>query len=43
MIGNKGWEKVIEFKLNVDEKALFKRSSDSVRATNNVLFEINLI
>ncbi|PKO98868.1 MAG: malate dehydrogenase [Bacteroidetes bacterium HGW-Bacteroidetes-8] len=43
MIGNKGWEKVIEFKLNEDEKALFKRSADSVRATNNVLFEINLI
>jgi malate dehydrogenase len=43
MIGNKGWEKVIEFKLNEEEKALFKRSSDSVRATNNVLFEINLI
>lgn len=43
MIGNKGWEKVIEFKLNDDEKALFKRSSDSVRATNNVLFDINLI
>lgn len=43
MIGNKGWEKVIEFKLNEGEKALFKRSADSVRATNNVLFEINLI
>ncbi|HBZ26592.1 MAG TPA: malate dehydrogenase [Rikenellaceae bacterium] len=43
MIGNKGWEKVIEFKLNEEEKALFKRSADSVRATNNVLFEINLI
>ncbi|MDP3437057.1 MAG: malate dehydrogenase [Bacteroidales bacterium] len=43
MIGNKGWEKVIEFKLNEEEKGLFKRSADSVRATNNVLFEINLI
>lgn len=43
MIGNKGWEKVIEFKLNEEEKELFKRSADSVRATNNVLFELNLI
>lgn len=43
VIGKNGWEKVVEFNLNNDEKELFKRSADSVRATNNVLFEMNLI
>ncbi len=43
IIGNKGWEKVIEFRLNEEEKELFRRSAESVRSTNNVLFDINLI
>ncbi|HLA60556.1 MAG TPA: malate dehydrogenase [Puia sp.] len=36
-IGKKGWEKIIPFELNADEKALFAKSADSVRSMNEVL------
>jgi malate dehydrogenase len=36
-IGRKGWEKIISFELNADEKALFAKSADSVRNMNDVL------
>ncbi len=42
-IGKDGWEKIIEFDLNEEEKTLFKKSSDSVRSTNQVLFDMNII
>jgi malate dehydrogenase len=36
-IGKKGWEKIIPFELNTDEKALFAKSADAVRSMNDVL------
>ena len=37
VIGKKGWEKIIPFDLNADEKALFAKSADAVRNMNDVL------
>ena len=36
-IGNKGWEKIIPFELNAEEKALFAESAEAVRNMNDVL------
>ncbi len=37
IIGKTGWEKIIDFNLNEEEKALFAKSADAVRNMNNVL------
>jgi len=37
VIGKKGWEKILDFDLNADEQALFKKSADAVRSMNDVL------
>lgn len=37
IIGKNGWEKIIDFNLNEEEKALFAKSADAVRNMNNVL------
>jgi malate dehydrogenase len=37
IIGKNGWEKIIDYKLNADEQALFNKSADAVRAMNDVL------
>jgi malate dehydrogenase len=36
-IGKKGWEKIIPFDLNSEEKALFAKSAEAVRNMNDVL------
>ncbi|MDX2045281.1 MAG: malate dehydrogenase [Chitinophagaceae bacterium] len=36
-IGRNGWEKIIDYKLSDEEKALFAKSADAVRNMNNVL------
>jgi malate dehydrogenase len=36
-IGKNGWEKIIEFELNDEEKAAFNKSADAVRNMNDVL------
>lgn len=36
-IGRNGWEKIIDFKLNAEEQALFNKSADAVRSMNDVL------
>jgi malate dehydrogenase len=36
-IGRKGWEKIIPFDLNAEEKALFDKSAAAVRGMNDVL------
>ncbi len=36
-IGRKGWEKIIPFELNAEEKDLFSKSADAVRSMNDVL------
>lgn len=40
VIGKNGWEKIIDFNLNDEEKAAFAKSADAVRNMNNVLSEI---
>jgi malate dehydrogenase len=40
IIGRKGWEKIIDFKLNSDEQALFNKSADAVRSMDDVLCTI---
>ncbi|RYF98057.1 MAG: malate dehydrogenase, partial [Chitinophagaceae bacterium] len=37
VIGKTGWEKIIEFDLNEEEKGLFAKSADAVRSMNDVL------
>ena len=36
-IGKNGWEKIIPFELNSDEKALFAKSAEAVKSMNDVL------
>jgi malate dehydrogenase len=36
-IGKNGWEKIIPFELNTEEKALFAKSAEAVRSMNDVL------
>ena len=40
IIGRNGWEKIIDFELNEEEKAAFSKSADAVRNMNNVLSTI---
>jgi malate dehydrogenase len=40
VIGKNGWEKVIDFKLNAAEQALFDKSAEAVRSTNKVLSSV---
>jgi malate dehydrogenase len=37
IIGKNGWEKIVDVKLNDEEKAAFAKSADAVRSMNNVL------
>lgn len=37
VIGRSGWEKIVDYKLNGDEQALFNKSADAVRSMNDVL------
>ena len=37
VIGKSGWEKIIDFKLNDEEKAAFNKSADAVRNMNGAL------
>jgi malate dehydrogenase len=37
IIGKNGWEKIVDYKLNADEQALFAKSADAVRSMNDVL------
>jgi malate dehydrogenase len=36
-IGKNGWEKIIPFELNAEEKGMFAKSADAVRSMNDVL------
>jgi malate dehydrogenase len=42
-IGKNGWENIIDLKLTDEEKAMFTKSADAVRAMNNVLHDMKLI
>jgi len=43
LIGKNGLEAIIDYKLNEEETALFNKSAAAVRATNDVLKEINVL
>lgn len=43
LIGENGIEEILDYKLNAEEQALFSKSADAVRATNDVLKEIKAI
>lgn len=43
VLGKNGWEKIIDLKLNAEEKEKFEASAVAVHKTNNVLKEINAI
>ncbi|MBL7920753.1 MAG: malate dehydrogenase [Bacteroidia bacterium] len=40
VIGKNGWEKIIDYKLNAEEQALFNKSADAVRSMNQVLADM---
>ncbi|MCB0507456.1 MAG: malate dehydrogenase [Chitinophagales bacterium] len=42
VIGKNGWEKIIDYKLNDEEKAAFSKSADAVRNMNNVLSTLSI-
>src|SRR5215212_10181114 len=37
VIGKKGWEKIVDYKLNDEEQSVFNKSADAVRSMNDVL------
>ena len=43
VIGKNGVEQIVDYKLNAEEKVLFEKSAAAVRATNDVLKEINIL
>jgi len=43
VIGRGGVEKVLTLNLTADEKALFEKSAEAVRKTNNILHEIKAL
>jgi len=43
VIGKNGWKKIIDYKLDSEEQALFEKSANAVRKMNQVLAEMKLI
>jgi malate dehydrogenase len=43
LIGKKGCEKVVKYKLNAEEMALFEKSAEATRKTNNILYDMNIL
>ena len=43
VVGKSGWEKIVEFELNADEKAKFGASAEAVRKMNAVLSDMNMV
>lgn len=43
VIGKNGIEEILDYKLNAEESALFEKSAAAVRATNDILKEINVL
>jgi malate dehydrogenase len=43
VLGKNGVEEILDYKLNVEEQALFNKSADAVRSMNNVLAELGVL
>ena len=42
IIGRNGWEKIVDYNLNEEEKAAFAKSADAVRSMNSVLATLSI-
>ena len=42
IIGKNGWEKIVDYNLNEEEKAAFAKSADAVRNMNSVLATLDV-
>lgn len=42
IIGKNGWERIIDYKLNEEEKAAFNKSAEAVRSMNSVLATLTI-
>ena len=42
VIGKNGWEKIVDFKLNEDEKNAFNKSAEAVKTMNNILTTLEI-
>jgi malate dehydrogenase len=42
VLGRTGWEKIIDYKLNEEEQALFAKSAEAVRNMNSVLSTLSI-
>ena len=43
VIGRNGWEKIVDYRLDSEEQALFNKSADAVRSMNQVLMDMQLL
>ena len=43
ILGRKGVEKILKYRLNKEEKALFEKSANAVRSTNQILFDLGVL
>jgi malate dehydrogenase len=43
VIGKNGWEKIVDYKLNDEEQALFKASAEAVKTMNDSLKELEVL
>ncbi|MDR0725273.1 MAG: malate dehydrogenase [Prevotellaceae bacterium] len=43
VLGKNGWEKIVDYKLNDAEQALFNKSAEAVRNMNGVLSEMKIV
>ncbi len=43
IVGRNGWERIVDYKLNDEEKDAFNKSADAVRDMNSVLKTMNLV
>jgi len=43
IIGENGWEKIVDYNLNDEEQAMFNKSADAIRSMNQVLVDMNLM
>jgi len=42
IIGKNGWEKIVDYKINEEEQAAFKKSAEAVRSMNSVLSTLSI-
>jgi len=43
IIGQNGWEKIVDYNLDSEEQAQFNKSADAIRSMNQVLIDMNML